>query len=173
MADSKLVLAAVFQALDGVALLSTDHRHHLLLSSLSLDSFRMTLCQEVIHTGWVDGLKSVQSRRHGAAYDTDIECWEARRHVMSRSWLCCLLNVRSRQLPICSEPVSPSVNTRHNTICRTEGGWNKNVSSPVSLASPSSKQCSLAPNCPHSAHQRLASFNLLNSKGHRYPLLPC
>lgn len=109
MADSKLVLAAVFQALDGVAFLSTDRRHHPLLSSLSLDSFRMTLCHEVIHTGWVDGLKSVQSRRHGAAYDTEIECWEARGHDTSRSWLCCLLNVRSRQLPIRSEPVSPSV----------------------------------------------------------------
>ena len=93
----------------------------------------MTLCQEVIHTGWVNGLKSVRSRRHGAAYDTEIECWEARGHDTSQSWLCCLLIVRSRQLSICSEPVSPSVkHAAQHPFRRTEGGWNKNVSSCLS-----------------------------------------
>jgi hypothetical protein len=53
LADSKLLLEAVFQVLDGVGLLSAD-RHRLSMSSLSLDNLRMTLCQEVIQAGWVD-----------------------------------------------------------------------------------------------------------------------
>lgn len=54
LAHSKLILEAVFQALDGMTFLSVEH-HDFLLSSLLVDNFRM-LCQQVIRLGrcWVN-----------------------------------------------------------------------------------------------------------------------
>lgn len=53
LAHSKL-LAAIFQAWDGMTFLSIE-RHDFLLSSLPMDNFRM-LCQQVIQLGrcWVN-----------------------------------------------------------------------------------------------------------------------